>query len=342
MFFVIPAHSWRFLSSRCLFALSISALLSLGACQPVSQNFQPETHTPSLQAEVLLAVDGATLPLKRWLPKGKPKAVIVALHGFNDYSNAFATPAAYFALHGIATFAYDQRGFGGAPSRGIWAGENNLVRDAKEAVRAVHAAYPQIPIYVLGESMGGAVAVLLAAEPNTASPLSGIILSGPALWGGESMNWLYQGTLWIGAHTIRSYTVTGRGLKILASDNIPMLIALGQDPLVIKETRLDAIYGLVGVMDHAYAHIEKVQTPMLALYGARDQVIPPEPVYHSLLRIDGPHRIAYYPEGYHMLLRDLQGKTVQRDIVSWIENPAAPLPSGFDESWQERMKKTQE
>ena len=61
------------------------------------------------------ADDGATLPLKSWLPDGKPKAVILALHGFNDYSNAFKDSGEEWAKHGIATFAYDQRGFGAAP-----------------------------------------------------------------------------------------------------------------------------------------------------------------------------------------------------------------------------------
>ena len=41
-------------------------------------------------------------------------------------------------------------------------------------------------------------------------------------------------------------------------------------------------------------------------------------------------RIALYPKGYHMLLRDLEAATVRDDIVAWIADPAAPLPSGGD------------
>ncbi len=37
---------------------------------------------------------------------------------------------------------------------------------------------------------------------------------------------------------------------------------------------------------------------------------------------------AEYPNGYHMLLRDLDGDIVSRDILSWIEDRKAPLPSG--------------
>lgn len=312
-------------------------LLSIAACQPSEQAFLPAMQAPAVEEGRYIAPDGAVLPLKRWLPKGKPRAVLVALHGFNDYSNAFAAPAEYFAAQGIATFAYDQRGFGGSPQRGIWGNEENLTRDAARLIDALSLRYPRTPIYLLGESMGGAVAVALLSREQGALPLKGAILSGPALWGGGSMNWFFRSTLWAGAHTIPWYTVTGKGLKIMASDNIPMLIALGKDPQVIKETRIDAIYGLVGLMDKAYERIGEVRVPLLLLYGAHDQVIPPEPVRDAMGRLAEGQRVAYYPDGYHMLMRDLQAEVVWKDVVNWITRPDVPLPSGFDRNWEARM-----
>ena len=41
-------------------------------------------------------------------------------------------------------------------------------------------------------------------------------------------------------------------------------------------------------------------------------------------------RAAVYPDGYHMLLRDLQAAVVHRDVLSWIDAAAAPLPSGAE------------
>ena len=46
-------------------------------------------------------------------------------------------------------------------------------------------------------------------------------------------------------------TLTGSGLHILPSDNIPMLREFSRDPLVIKETRVDTIKGLVLLMSEA-------------------------------------------------------------------------------------------
>ena len=70
------------------------------------------------------------LPLRKWLPDGAVKAVILALHGFNDYSDAFEGPGEVWANRGIATYAFDQRGFGAAPGHGLWAGAEQLAGDA--------------------------------------------------------------------------------------------------------------------------------------------------------------------------------------------------------------------
>jgi acylglycerol lipase len=61
------------------------------------------TVTPHLTDTAYVAVDGAELPLKSWLPEGEPKAVVLAVHGINDYSHAFEMPAKAWAEDGIAT-----------------------------------------------------------------------------------------------------------------------------------------------------------------------------------------------------------------------------------------------
>jgi hypothetical protein len=41
-------------------------------------------------------------------------------------------------------------------------------------------------------------------------------------------------------------------------------------------------------------------------------------------------RLEFYPEGYHILTRDVQAETVWRDLDAWLVDPKAPLPSGAD------------
>ncbi|WP_239988549.1 alpha/beta hydrolase [Paramagnetospirillum kuznetsovii] len=287
----------------------------------------------------LQASDGVTLPLRSWLPIGSPKAVVVALHGMNDYSNAFDAPGKALAAKGIATYAYDQRGFGVGPHPGYWSSTKAMADDLNACATLLHQRHPGIPLYVLGESMGGAVVIIAAQAPSAA--ISGLILAAPAVWGRSTMGWLQQGALWLTNAIAPGWTLTGRGLGIQASDNIEMLRALSRDPLVIKETRVDAIHGLVDLMDAAQMGMAAVQLPVLVLYGEKDEVIPPKPTWAAirrLPRLGEARRVALYENGWHMLLRDLQAQVVVDDIVAWMADASAPLPSRADMKAQGKLE----
>jgi hypothetical protein len=59
------------------------------------------------------------------------------------------------------------------------------------------------------------------------------------------------------------------------------------------------------------------------------------------LRVEGePRRLAFYPKGYHMLLRDLEAGVVRRDVEAWVANPAIALPSGADRHAQQMLAAT--
>ena len=313
--------------------LALLFMLLLGACAPQLQPPGTDSAAPQLLADRMIMNDGAALPLRQWQPAGEPKAVILALHGFNDYSYSFDAPAKSWAEVGIATFAYDQRGFGATPYRGLWAGEDRMMEDLRAAAGLLRTRYPTTPLYLLGESIGGSV--IMAAAASTDPPTAdGLILAAPAVWGRDTEGPIQSGALWLAAHTVPWAELTGEGLHIHPSDNIAMLRELGRDPLVIKETRVDAIYGLVNLMDLAYDAAPRLRGRVLVLYGSREDLMPGSAVVATLRRLPADAarrpRIALYAKGYHMLLRDLDAATVREDIVAWIADPAAPLPSGGD------------
>jgi acylglycerol lipase len=317
--------------------------MQVAAAQPVP--LPPgRTPYPAIVEASFTTTDALSLPLRKWLPQGEPRAVILALHGFNDYSNAFDAAAKLWAARGIATYAYDQRGFGGAPGRALWPGTDALATDAVTAATLLRRMYPGKPIYLLGESMGGAVAILAAtgATGIRPAPVDGVILSAPAVWTRDSMQFAPRLALWAGVRMFPGWVLTGESLHILASDNIPMLIALGRDPMVIKGARVDALYGLVDLMDRTIEAAPGLKTPTFLLYGAHDAVIPADPMraFVAALPADAVRsdRFGYYQNGYHMLLRDLEGPRVAADVAAWVLNRAAALPShagaiGADRPW---------
>ncbi len=309
-------------------------LAALAACAPRIDAAGPAVVAPALAGDHVLAADGSRLALRVWPAEGEAKAVIVAVHGFNDYSNSFDGPARYWARRGVTTYAYDQRGFGDSGRHGIWPGVDTLVDDLRAVARLAAAAHDGAPLYLLGESMGGAAVMALMARPE-APDVAGMVLVAPAVWGWQTMNPIYRWGLWLGAHLMPWNTVTGRGLGIKPSDNRDMLVALSKDPRTIKHTRIDSVYGLVNLMDEAYDAAPRLASPALVLYGDNDELVPREPTFEMLARLAAPHRVAIYPTGFHMLLRDLGAETVLADVVAWIGDPSAPLPSGH-ESAEER------
>src|SRR4051794_38856689 len=86
--------------------------MMLGACAPTMMPMGAAVAPSQLNDDRIVAADGAILPLTTWKADGALRAVILALHGFNDYANAFAEPGRQWAAQGITTYAYDQRGFG--------------------------------------------------------------------------------------------------------------------------------------------------------------------------------------------------------------------------------------
>ena len=277
--------------------------------------------------------DGYVLPMKTWPANNTPTAIVLSLHGFNDYSNAFDVVGKAFANEAITTYAIDQRGFGATEQRGVWPGRSIMGADLVATVRLLCEKYPELPLFVLGESMGGAV-ILSVAQQLDQTCIRGVLLSAPAVWGWQTMPWWQTVPLRVLAHMFPERAVTGEGLDITPSDNDEMLDALGRDPLIIKETRIDALYGLTDLMEDALVNSGALQAPALILYGEHDEIIPPKPFCRMLGNLPDKSmsawRLVLYPDGYHMLSRDLQGEVVIRDMLAWIYSQGADLPSGHE------------
>lgn len=300
----------------------VLCLFLAGACAPTVAPRGFGAHDPMLADDYVRTADGTELPLRVWRGAGPVKAVVLGLHGFNDYSKSFEHPAKAWTEAGIAVYAYDQRGFGAAPHHGLWPGSRAMTDDLAAISRLLRARYRDVPLYIVGESMGAAV--ILAAYGNGNRPeADGVVLSAPAVWSRHHMPFYQRGALWLGARTIPWMKLTGEGLEIRASDNDDMLRELGRDPLVIKATRVDALHGLTNLMDEALAAAPKMDARALILYGREEQLIP-ESARKALLAglpQNGRWRYAEYDSGFHMLLRDLNADLVLRDIAAWAIAP---------------------
>src|ERR1041385_3798971 len=110
-------------------------------------------------------------------------------------------PGKVWAKLGITTLAYDQRGLGMNANPGIWSGAETMRADLDDAIAAARTRYPGVPVFALGESMGGAVVLTAlasdrpradaSADAPTLKTADGIILVAPAVWSRSDMPLTY-------------------------------------------------------------------------------------------------------------------------------------------------------
>jgi len=305
----------------------LAVLLALCGCTQMRQG--PMTPADqygaaALEEGVFVSFDGAPLGMQSWLPEDEPKAIIAAIHGMSDYSEAFFLAGPYWASQGYATYAFDQRGFGRSPKRGVWPEHNVMMADIAYFVAALRAQYPGKPVILVGHSMGaaGALASLRSATPPE---VDGLVLIAPAVWGWSQMNFAYGMALRLAAGVAPAWALTGEGLNRAPTDNIAVMEKMSRDPLMLFATRVDALYGLVELMEQGWRTAPPADLPTLILMGEKDQIVPPAVIRRYAQERAPDACFLVYEHGYHLLERDLQAENVWRDIASFVEGrcPAA-------------------
>ena len=324
--------------------LAGASAMALSGCVGMSALPGPDIESPTVTMDAFVMPDAARLPYRTWLPEGPPVAVILALHGFNDSRDAWEIPSPAFTAAGMAIYAPDQRGFGAAPGRGLWPGTEALVDDAGEMARLLRLRHPGTPVFVMGESMGGAIAMTLATHDHPPE-VDGYVLLAPAVWGRARMNIFMRSGLWLAANLVPGLALGSGPVRVRASDNMDALIRLGRDPLTIHETRFDTLRGLVNLMDHALDASRRFAAPGLFLYGDKDELVPKDATLAAwrALPPEPPSslRLGFYPNGYHLLFRDLDRHLPINDVIAWIGDrsgnlpkQSGGLPSGADKTAQ--------
>jgi|GEM_PF-141189 len=293
---------------------------SVRAAQP--SNGQKEAAAALPPTEQILG-----RPFRVWR-QADPTLIVLGIHGFNDYSKAFAPLAEALQGTGARVYAYDQRGFGTNPDAGQWPGDQTLIDDIRAVARGLKQQYPTVPLVVMGESMGGALVLRAASEPDGLTA-DALVLLAPAVWGMQIMPWYQRWSLELLNTLAPDMTFTGRGIQHLGirpTDDPAVSRDLSEDPFFIKETRVASLYGISQLMDKALAHPIRFPIPTLVMYGLNDRIIPPAPTCAWLSRLSLssekiPSHVEFvvYPEGWHMLTRQTRAEEVKRDLRDWLQ-----------------------
>jgi acylglycerol lipase len=263
------------------------------------------------------ANDGYRLPYRLWLPNTPPRAAVLLVHGVCDYAGAFDFVCPYFATHGYAVLAFDQRGFGQTRTRGKWPGTRRLACDVGDAASFLKRRAPGVPLFVVGESMGGALAVLSSTRGHL-NDVAGMALVAPGALGCTMRRFLF-------GLVVRALKVFGARADLfvervncddLSADAAIRLLA---DPLVLRRISPALMGGLVRLGERVYDAAPQVAVPTLTLVGSREDVSPLRCVRGLKQRFKGDATFVEFENGPHLLLHWRERDRVLETIGNWID-----------------------
>jgi acylglycerol lipase len=305
----------RFLSRALLAGLTVAVVAgSVFRSRPPARR---KTQSARLGDGRLITSDGVTLPLATWLPDDAPAAVILGLHGYGDYRESFRLAGPWLAARGAAVYAYDQRGFGATSSRGEWPGVDALVADLSDAVAVLRATHPELPLVVLGESMGGSVALIGAL--GEVEGIDALILAAPGVRAAETpLRQLHDLALRLAVLAMPWLAVElRRGARPWLSPAEAERLA--DDPLILRELSVGTYDGLVDLANRASVPAPATPPPTLALYGELDATIPRQAVDELVERLGDRASLQIYPESHHLLLHEVGTEAILEDCLVWLE-----------------------
>jgi alpha-beta hydrolase superfamily lysophospholipase len=271
-----------------------------------------------------------------WEPEQPADAVVLLLHGTLVHSGFYYPWAQHLNDHGYAVFAIDLRGWGqsqGYGRRGLIYDYDEYLEDAVLAYQEVRRRYPELPVYLQGESMGGVIALLSQVENRF--DVDGLILNAPAVQPGLSLGpvrfpmWMHRVGLW-------GFSLPGRAYPNMPTPVPGPVVELGI-PLILKDKEARVRFkqdphSLHRALPYSYFNglrvaggrtrdgLASVDSPVIIIHGTRDALVPPRSSQNTLDNLGGDDKtLKIHPRMSHAGLHDVQRMEVWADIIEWLE-----------------------
>ncbi|MEI7666722.1 MAG: alpha/beta fold hydrolase [Synechococcaceae cyanobacterium ELA263] len=255
---------------------------------------------------------------------GRPRALLVCVHGIGGHGVTFARLAQALTPFGYAVEALDLPGHGHSPGR---RGSMRRWSDWRGAVLTVLsdviARSPRIPCFLVGHSMGGTVVLDLALEePEALQTLGvqGLILSNPALDAAGISSWrlvLARLLSWLWpAFTLKTGIADGA-----ASRDLQVQAERAADPWRHNRCSARLASEFLATTDRLYQAAPHLLLPLLLLQSGADQVTPGAAAQLFFAAAGSPDKSwRLYPDSYHELYDDLDREQVFADLLAWLNS----------------------
>lgn len=265
----------------------------------------------------LEGVGGLRLYRQAWVPDGDARAMVVLVHGVSEHSSRYHHVAARLVADGHAVHALDHRGHGRSQGpRAVIDRMDNAVADLHALVEATASAHPNVPVVMLGHSMGGLVAVCFALKHQ--ERLSGLILSAPlaALEAASPATRLAARVL--SAVTPR-LGIVGIDSALISRD--PEVVhTYDADPLVFHgKLPARTVFELEHAVRSLPPKVHAITLPTLIMYGSADRLCPPAGSLGLRDCIGAQDKTLKVYDGlYHEIFNEPDHERVLEDVCGWL------------------------
>lgn len=268
---------------------------------------------------------GAKLHVTRWLPEGRPRAIVLLAHGYAEHAGRYAHVAKRLTDAGYAVYAVDHWGHGKSDGEGGYVPRFSAYLDGMaELLTLGEINHGDTPRLLLGHSMGGLIATLFLIERQQAFVAAA--LSGPAILPAEPPS---RFTVWISRFLSRFFPRLG----VLSLD----ANGVSRDPAVVEAYKADPlVYGgkigarlgkeFMDAMAVAQADAPKIRLPILIQHGEADRLTAPAGsryLFGHVASVD--KRLEIYPGLFHEIYNEPEQAAVLGDLIGWFDAHVAPL-----------------
>jgi len=261
-------------------------------------------------------VGGVKIATRTWLPDSGIRSIMILIHGFNSHSGYFAWAAEQFVASGFATYALDHRGRGKSGGERFYVEHfSDWLEDVDKLVGIARSENPEMPVYILGHSVGGVIASSYVYEHQR--EIAGLVCESFAFDVGVPH--LAQLALEGASHLVPHLPVYTLKNEIFSRDPA-VVAAMNKDPLIANEkqpaeTTAEVLKAAARLKDH----MPGIKVPVLIIHGTDDKATRPQGSQYFCDHVGSKDKtLKLYEGGYHDLLNDIDKKTVMKDILAWV------------------------